>query len=440
MEMDIRQEIEQANRKAVERIIASRPVLVDIKPAIKAIRGMTETTVLHAGPPTKWERMTDALQGAIIGGILYEGLADTPQKARKMVEREEITLGSNHDYGALGGGCGISTASMSGFVMQNKAPPENATWMTIGRAQVWKKTSEGTGWYTGTYDAGIPKALNYGCYDEEIFKKRRWEEEVLPPAFKAVIRQSGGIDMKHIIARSLHMGDEGHFKRVAGTLLLARDMMPSLLRSDLDRNTVQQFADYMVEDETYVGQLILPACKAMADAGQDIKNSSVVTTMCRNGTDFGIRVSGLGRRWFTGPAPMLTGIYFPGFGPEDATGDTGDSCITETIGIGAFAAAASPSIVQTIGGTVEDCVRYTKEMYEITVARNPNFTIPYLNFAGTPTGIDVTKVVETGITPVIDSYMQHKKAQVGMIGAGVTRGPLSCFKEAFEALGTELGL
>jgi len=156
--------------------------------------------------------------------------------------------------------------------------------------------------------------------------------------------------------------------------------------------------------------------------------------MSRNGTEFGIRVSGLGDRWFMAPAPTAKGLYFPGYRPADANPDLGDSSITETRGIGGFAMAAAPAIVKFVGGTPADAVNYTKEMMNITVSKDYSFTIPSLNFEGTPMGIDVVKVLNTGILPIINTGIAHKKPGIGQIGAGIVRAPMECFKKALKAL------
>lgn len=191
----------------------------------------------------------------------------------------------------------------------------------------------------------------------------------------------------------------------------------------------------MDSNDHFALNLTMPACKCTLDAAKGIPYSTIVTTQARNGTEFGIRVSGIdgGNRWFTAPAEIIDGLYFPGYSQEDANPDIGDSVITETCGIGGFAMATAPAIVQFVGGTPQDAVNYTTSMYEITTVENNVYTIPFLNFRGTPTGIDIRKVVETGIRPVINTGIAHKDPGVGQVGAGIVHPPMKCYEDALEA-------
>jgi hypothetical protein len=257
---------------------------------------------------------------------------------------------------------------------------------------------------------------------------------------KAAIKDAGGIDMRTLIAKGLHMGDDGHNENTAATALFTTQIMSYLLKTGYDKEIIREIASWLAYDERFTSTAVFAACKASLEPTNNIEDCTLVTTMCRNGTDFGIRVSCLGEEWFTAPSPKVEGLYFPGYRSDDASLDMGDSCITETAGIGAFVMAAAPSMVQFVGGTVNDAINYTKEMYEITVGKNTNYTIPYLDFTGAPVGIDVVKVVKTGIAPIINTSVAHKEAGIGQVGAGMTRAPLECFKKALEAIVNRLGL
>jgi hypothetical protein len=411
--------ITEANQKATSKIISAKPMLVDIKPAIDAIPGMKKDLVLHAGPPVAWDRMCGSFRGAIGGALMYEDLAETWEDVERLIKNQEITLEPCHHHHAVGSMAGVTTASMPVFVIQNK--------------------EDGNFAYSNIREERV-KALRYGVYGEETTKKLRWIEKTLAPAMKAAIKEAGGVDMRTLMAKALHMGDDGHNENTATTSLFATQIMSSLLKTGYNKDLIREVASWLAYDERFTSTAVFAACKASLEPAHNIENCTLVTTMCRNGTDFGIRVSYLGDEWFTAPSPNVEALYFPGYSLDDASLDMGDSCITETAGIGAFVMAAAPSMVQFVGGTVNDAVNYTREMYEITVGKNANYTIPYLDFTGAPVGIDVVKVVKTGITPIINTSVAHKEAGVGQVGAGMTRAPLECFKKALEAIVSKLSL
>jgi hypothetical protein len=286
---------------------------------------------------------------------------------------------------------------------------------------------------------GYGKVLRYGAYSAEVQARLRWMHDVLAPTLAAAIERSGGIDIRALLAEALHMGDEGHNRNKAASILYTRNLAPHIARVAPDAETAGDILQALGDNALSVLNPVMAACKAMADAAHGVEGSTLVTTMARNGTDFGIRVSGLGGRWFTADAQIPAGLYFPGFKAEDANRDIGDSTITETAGIGAFAMAAAPAIVTFVSGTPQDALNATLEMYEITVAEHKSFTIPQLGFRGTPVGIDLRKVVETGITPRVNTGIAHKEAGVGQIGAGLVRPPLAIFEEALVAFAETYG-
>lgn len=411
--------IGEANQKAVNKIISARPMLVDIKPAIEAIPGMKKDLVLHAGPPITWDRMCGSFRGAIAGALMYENLAENMEEVERLIKSQEILLEPCHNHHAVGSMAGITTASMPVFVIQN--------------------VEDGNFAYSNIREERV-KALRYGFYGEGTTRNLQRIEKVLAPAMRAAVKEAGGVDMRMLMAKALHMGDDGHNENTASTALFATQIMPSLLKTGYDKDVIREVASWLAYDERFSSTAVFAACKASLDPAHNIENCTLVTTMCRNGTDFGVRVSCLGDEWFTAPSPIVDSLYFPGYGQDDASLDMGDSCVTETAGIGAFVMAAAPSMVQFVGGTVNDAVNYTKEMYEITVGKNVNYNIPYLDFTGAPVGIDLVKVVRTGTTPIINTSVAHREAGVGQIGAGITRAPLECFKKALEATVSRLSL
>lgn len=412
----IAEKIDAANREAFARYTNATPVLVDIRTAKDFIPGMTKQTILHSGPPIVWGKMSGPLRGAVIGALLYEGLAENAADAEKLAASGEIQFSPCHERGGVGPMAGVVSASMPVFVLENQTQGNTAFC---------------------TLNEGLGKVLRFGAYGQEVIERLRWIETVLAPALKEAIILSGGLDIKAMVAQAVHMGDEGHNRNKAGTSLFIRAIAPYLLKSSVDRNVLVQVFEFMNSNDHFFLNLSMPCCKAALDAAQGVPFSTMVTTMARNGTEFGIRVSGLGSDWFTGPAQMIKGLIFPGFTPEDANPDIGDSAITETAGIGGFAMAASPAIVQFVGGCAADAQGYSRRMYEITVDENKYFSIPQFDFRGTATGIDIRKVLEKGVLPQINTGMAHREPGVGQVGAGLVNPPMACFEKALGAFATK---
>lgn len=404
--------IDQANRTAVERMMASRPMLTGVGRALDVIPGMRRNLLLHAGPPIAWERMSGPLRGAVIGALLFEKLAADEQPAIALVESGGIDFAPCHHHATVGPMAGVTSASMQVYIVED----------TEHGHRTFSNLNEGYG-----------KVLRYGAFAPEVIDKLRWMNEVLGPVLGDAISRAGSIDLRTLLAEALHMGDEGHNRNKAGTLIFLQRLAPSLAKAAPNSETLAEILKFMGDTPLTVLNPVMAACKAMADAAHGIEGSTIVSTMARNGTDFGIRVSGLGDQWFTAPAAVPDGLYFPGYSAADANPDIGDSTITETAGLGAFAMAAAPAIVTFIGGAPEDAIHATLEMYEITVAEHAHFTIPSLGFRGTPVGIDLRRVVELGVTPRVNTGIAHKNAGVGQVGAGLVRPPLEIFEAALIA-------
>ena len=410
--------VRAANALAVERITSARPMLVGVRPASEVVPGLGPRTILHAGPPIAWERMCGPVRGAILGAILFERWADTSEAAAALVEAGTVTFEPCHDRGAVGPMAGILSPSMPVVVVENGPGGTRAF---------------------ATMNEGLGKVLRFGAYDREVLDRLHWLANTLGPTLDAALTLHGPIDLRTLIAQALQMGDECHNRNAAATSLFARRLASAIVRS-APADVAGEALDFLSQNDHFFLNFSMAACKATLDAAHGIEGSTVVTAMARNGVDFGIRVSGTGSTWFTAPATVPDGLYFPGYGPDDANPDLGDSAITETRGIGGFAMAAAPAIVRFVGGTPEDALGYTREMQRITLARDADFALPALGFVGTPTGIDLRRVVESGSTPVINTGIAHKEPGVGQIGAGIARAPLACFADALRELGRRMGL
>ncbi len=406
-------DIEKANAEAVERILSGKPVLKGIGIARDVVPNMRPNLFLHAGPPVTWEKMCGPMRGAVIGGILYEGLAKTEAEAEALASSGKIVFEPCQEHSAVGPMAGIMTSRMPVWIIENE---------TFGNRTY------------ATLNEGLGKVLRYGAYSEEVLDRLRWMEGELAPILQKAIEKHGPVDMRSLIVQALQMGDEGHNRNRAGTSLLIRELAPYLVMLDEPKESLSRVLTFMHQNDHFFLNLTMPSAKSVLMAAEGIPGSTVITAQGRNGTEFGIQVAGLKGRWFTGPAGIVNGLYLPGFGPDDAALDIGDSVITETSGIGGFAMAAAPAIVKFVGGTPEDALRFTREMYEITLAENREYKIPILDFRGTPTAIDVRKVVEKGILPVINTGIAHKKPGIGMVGAGLVKPPVNMYQDALKAL------
>ncbi len=404
-------EIEEANKKVIEIILKGQPVLIGLDIALNVIPGMKKNLILHAGPPITWDRMCGPMRGAIMGALIYEGLAANADEAEKLASSEKIEYAPCHEHASVGPMAGIISASMPVFILQNE---------TYGNYSYC------------TLNEGLGKVLRYGAFGPEVIKKLKWMETVLYPVLKNAVAFLGKINLKSIIAQALHMGDELHNRNRAGTSLFYRAIAPAIVRTSQNNEDAAKVLEFINGNDHFFLNLSMPAAKATLDAARNIEKSSVVVVMARNGTDFGVQLAGTGNQWFTGIAPIPDALYFTGFTKKDANPDIGDSAITETAGLGGFAIASAPAIVQFVGGSAADAQNYTLEMYEITAGENNMYQIPYLNFRGTPTGIDVIKVIEKGRTPFIDTGVAHKNPGVGQVGAGVLSAPFDPFVKAFE--------
>jgi len=405
-------DIEKANAQTVERMMEARPVVVGVAKAIDVIPAMRKNLFLHAGPPITYDRMAGPVKGAIVGALLFEGIAKNEEEAWEIAKSGKIDFEPCHHHSAVGPMAGLISPSMLVYIVENKTHGNKA--------------------YSGLNE-GRGKVLRMGAYSPEVLSRLKWMNEVLGPVLNDSFQLSGGLDIRNLVGKALHMGDDGHNRLDACSIIYTTMMAPHIVKVAKDANTASEILKFLGENALSILNPVMAACKTMADAGHNIEGSTIVTVMARNGTDFGIRVSGLGDRWFTGPAGMVKALYFPGFTEKDANPDIGDSTITETAGIGGFAMAAAPAIVTFISGTPKDAINTTLDMYEITYGEHKYFTIPALDFRGTPTGIDIRKVIEKGMLPRVNTGVAHKDPGIGQVGAGVVTPPANIFEDALIA-------
>ena len=412
--------IETANAETLTRILTGDPVLIDVIPAHEAIPALEPGMILHAGPPIEWERMCGPLRGAIAGIAVFEGWAEDLDEAETMAAAGAFEFAPNHHFDAVGPMTGMTTKSQPMMVVENRTYG-NRSYCSINE--------------------GLGKVMRFGGNDAEVLSRLGWLRDVLGPAMGSALRDMGGIELKPLIARGLSMGDEMHQRNVACSGLILRALAPAMAKTAADTRHLSEALSFIGANDQFHLNIAMAMGKAIMDPVRNIDGSTVVTAMSRNGTDFGIRVSGTGDRWFVAPVEMPQGLYFAGFTEEDANPDIGDSTIVETIGLGGFAMGASPAVAGFVGaGSASDAALFTRTMSEIALGENPEWTIPALDYLGVPTGIDVRLVVETGSVPTINTGIAHREPGIGQVGAGIVKAPMACFEQALVGIAEELGI
>jgi hypothetical protein len=415
--------IAKANAEGLRRMFAANPVLVDVQPAGRVIPALRGKVLLHSGPPIEWRRMCGPMQGAVAGAIVFEGWASSLKAAAALAASGGVAFHPNHHFGAVGPMTGITTRSMPVMVVENRAF-DNRSYCMINE--------------------GLGKVMRFGANDDEVLGRIRWLRDDFGPLLGAALRAAKGLELAPLISRGLAMGDEMHQRNVACSALTLRALAPHMARVASDAGALARALAFVAGNEQFFLNIGMAMGKAVMDplSGQNngIEACSLVSAMCRNGTDFGIRLSGTGDEWFTAPVELPKGLYFPGYSEKDANPDMGDSAIMETIGLGAFAMASAPAVMGFVGaGRASDALAFTRAMAEVTLARHPRWTIPALDGEGVPAGIDVRKVAATGIQPAINTGIAHRKPGVGQVGAGVARAPLVCFDQGLRAFALSLG-
>jgi hypothetical protein len=414
--------INDANQAITEIVSSGQPVLVDVMRArdvIDVLAGDAKV-LLHAGPPITFEEMTPPMQGSCVGAVLFEKWAQTEDEARELLVNE-VTFTPCHHHDAVGPMGGITSPNMAVVVVENRLRGNRA--------------------YC-TMNEGIGKVLRFGAYDAEVVARLEWMRDILGPSLAQALQLvKDGLALTPLIARAITMGDEFHQRNIAASALFAKEMAPLLARTDLERSTIADVLQFLSDTDQFFLNLAMAACKSVMDAARTIEEGSVVTAMTRNGKDFGIRISGLGDEWFTAPVNTPQGLYFTGYSQDQACPDIGDSSITETFGLGGMSMIAAPGVTRFVGaGGFSDALATSEEMTEIVLGHNSNLPIPTWDFQGAPLGIDIRKVVETSITPIINTGIASLEPGVGQIGAGTVRAPLACFVKALEALAVKYGV
>ncbi len=414
-------DMDEENRKLIAKIVAARPIIRDNRRAKECIKELNEGKVLlHAGPPIEYADMPDPVKGSCIGAVLFEEWTKTEEEARELLASGEVKLIPCHHVNAVGPMGGITSANMPVWVIENETDGNKA--------------------YC-TMNEGIGKVLRFGAYSDEVVDRLRWMRDVLGPVLGAALRlRENGLSVNPMVAKAIAMGDEFHQRNIAASLSFLKEVSPDITAMDIREKDKYDVLKFLADTEQFFLNIMMAAGKAIMDGARMHTKGTVVTAMCRNGYEFGIRIAGMGDEWFTGPVNTPKGLYFTGYDEEDACPDMGDSAITETLGVGGMAMIAAPAVTRFVGaGGYEDALRTSNEMTEICIDHNPNYIIPNWNFKGACLGIDARLVVEKGITPVINTGIAHKVAGFGQIGAGTVHPPLECFEKAISAYAKKLG-
>ena len=402
-----------AMQAAFDRLCDAQPMLIGMARAGDVIPGMRRDVVLHAGPPIAWEGMASAMRAAICGGLVFEGLCDTVEEAERLAASGRIGFAPAHDHDAAGAMAGVITASMPVFVVEER--------------------NSGLRAYVGVNE-GLGKALRFGANGPEVIDRLRWIRDALQPLLQPALEINGPIDLKQMIAEALRRGDEVHNRNKSATSQFFREIAPALVATRAPHDDIEKALRFISGNDHFFLSLSIAHAKAVSLYVEQLGAGDIVTVMAGNGVEVGIRVASLGKKWFTAPASVANVKFFEGHGEEEATPTMGDSYITESIGLGAFALAAAPAISSFIGGTVEELIARSERMREITVGEHRHFRIPALGYKGVPSGISVRKVVASGINPLINTGIASRIPGVGQIGAGVQEIPLGCFTAALAAL------
>lgn len=417
------QRIEEANSKALSLLKESTPYLTSMgiaKDLLPNFQSSKNFKLLHAGPPVSYETICGPLKGALLGAILYENWATTLDEADRVLASGKVELSPCHDFACVGPMAGVISPSMPLFIIEEKSSQNKS----LNKSYA-------------TMNEGLGKVLRFGANSVEVMTKLRWMEKNLYPILKSslevISKSEGGINLKLLMSMALHMGDELHNRNRAATSLFVRKISEVLPFLDFPREELVNALKFINSNDHFFLNLSMAASKLALDQITTIHHSSLISLMARNGTNFGIKIAGIPNSpWFTAPSPLVKALYFPTYSEADANPDLGDSAITETFGLGAFAMAAAPAITQFVGGNFSDATKYTLEMGQITSGTHQSYQIPSLDFKGCPLGIDLRKVITTGILPIINTGVAHKLPGIGQIGAGIVRAPREIFVKAFH--------
>ncbi len=400
--------VDKANAEVISRLNEGVPMLRGIDRSGAVVPGMGERTILHCGPAIAWNDMCDPLQRSIKAAIVAEGWAPDVGAAARRVEAGEVDLQPANEHSAVLPMATSIGPSAPVYVVEN----------SFGGTVAYSSINQGSG-----------KVQWFGVDNDAAVERLRFVRDTVGPVLAEAIKGKRDIDILSLAAQGVPMGDDVHMRVQATTNLFLRDLLPYLVRSKND--AAPDVATFLSGNHLMFLNVAMAAAKSLVDSVAAIENSSIVSTMARNGTTYGIRLTGKERPWFIADSPPIQdALYYPGYGPETSAPDIGDSAVLELIGLGGPAAANSPAVAGFLGGRMANAIAATKSMQRICAGESTRFRLPILDNVGTPVGVDVRKVAELSITPAVNTGIIHKTDGTGQVGAGVAWAPIECFVDA----------
>jgi hypothetical protein len=408
--------IDQANAEVLRRLNEGVPLLAGIERAGAVIPGMAERTILHCGPAIAWAEMPDPLQRSVKAAVVAEGWAPDVDAAGQLIASGDVQLAPANEHRTVVPMATSIGPSAPVYVVQNE----------LGGVTAYSSLNQGSG-----------AVQWFGVDSEAAIERIRFVRDKVGPVLAEALTNHGPVDVFALAAQGVPMGDDVHMRVQATTNLFLRDLLPYLVRST--NAAAPEVATFLSGNHLMFLNVAMAAAKSLVEWAGEVAGSSIVTTMARNGTTYGVRLAGGGDGWFIAPSPPIQdALYYPGQGPETSAPDIGDSAVLELIGLGGPAAANSPAVAGFLGGRMSDAIAATRSMQRICAGESVRFRLPILDNIGTPVGVDVRKVVELGITPAVNTGIIHATDGTGQVGAGVAWAPIDCFTEALLDLDRRL--
>lgn len=402
-------DVDAANAEVLRRLDTGVPFLVGVEAAAAVVPGVEGRMLLHCGPAIGWEDVADPLRRSMRAAAVAEGWAADPAEADELLASGAVRLEPANLHDTVVPMASAVGPSAPVLVVEMETPD--------GTVRTFAPINQGPG-ETAWFGRDTPAAV------ERLLLLR----DVAGPAVAEILGRTGPLDVLAVATQGIAMGDDLHMRTQAATNLLVRTWLPHV--AALPDHLRERFAQFLGGNHLFFLTLAMASARALTAWAGRVEGSSIVTTMSRNGTTFGIRLAGSDHWHVTASPPVGEALYYAGHGPDDAAPDIGDSAVLELVGLGGPAAGNSPAVAAFLGGTMADAARATETFRRICVGASSRFVLPALGFSGTPVGVDVRAVVELGLTPKVTTGILAARSGEGQVGAGVATAPLDCFVAA----------